>query len=82
MVERASTTKSKRTALRGVGEAEGQSCQGKNHIPAMGVHIWEGCKGTNLFLEEQGIQALNQASQPLGPAQERKAPQILGFENQ
>ena len=37
---------------------------------------------TELLTEERGVHAPRQASQPLGPALERGAPKMSGFENQ
>ena len=49
---RASTTKGKKTASRQVGEAETRSHQGKNHTPAVAIHIERDLKSMDLCPEE------------------------------
>lgn len=72
-----STTKDKKATI-WVGEAETQSHQEPHR--SIATHKTEG--HIELLPKEQGVQALHQARQLLGPAPQRWVPKTGGFENQ
>lgn len=80
-MNRASITKSRRTAERWEGGAVMVSLWTNLHL-AMAIHIGRDHTGTDLFPEEQGIQVQPQRPNPLDPAQERQTSKTPDFEDQ
>lgn len=82
-MNRISTAKCKKTALRWVGEAEIQAHQGKTHTQTTVINNQEKTQRNRSFpWEERDSRTPHQVPQTLYPSQEKWSPKTLGFENQ